>query len=98
MLSNVITKSREATLLVDTNVDYLKKKKDNLAIKNIFHFYGFQQIVTKLTRIRENSKTLIDTNASTISACDIIPKSIADHDMVGYVRKINCIKFNSKTI
>ena len=29
---------------------------------------------------------------------DVIPTSIADHDMVGYVRKINCIKFNSKAI
>ena len=27
MISNVITKSREVTLLGDTNVDYLKKKK-----------------------------------------------------------------------
>ena len=102
MLSNVITKSREVTLLGDTNVDYLKKKEDNLAIKNIFHLYGFQQIVTKPTRFIEYSKTLIDTifitNASTISAHDVIPTSIADHDMVGYVRKINCIKFNSKTI
>ena len=101
MLSNVITKSREVTLLGDTNVDYLKKN-DNLAIKNIFHLYGFQQIVTKPTRITEYSKTLIDTifttNASTISAHDVILTSIADHDMVGYVRKINCIKFNSKTI
>ena len=101
MLSNVITKSREVTLLGDTNVDY-RKKNDNLAIKNIFHLYGFQQIVTKPTRITEYSKTLIDTifttNATTISAHDVIPTSIADHDMVGYVRKINCIKFNSKTI
>ena len=54
MLSNVITKSREVTLLGDTNVDYLKKN-DNLAIKNIFHLYGFQQIVTKPTRITEYS-------------------------------------------
>ena len=101
MLSNVITKSREVTLLGDTNVDYLKKN-DNLAIKNIFYLYGFQQIVIKPTRITEYSKTLLDTifstNASTISAHDVILTSIADHDMVGYVRKINCIKFNSKTI
>ena len=101
MLSNVVTKSREVTFLGDKNVGYLKKK-DNLAIKNIFHLYSFQQIVTKPTRITEYSKTLIDTifttNTSTISAHDVIPTSIADHDMVGYVRKINCIKFNSKTI
>ena len=32
MLSSVITKSREVTLLGDTNVDYLKKN-DNLTIK-----------------------------------------------------------------
>ena len=91
MLSNVITKSREVTLLGDTNVNYLKKN-DNLAIKNIFHLYSFQQIVTKPTRITEYSKTIIDTifttNAPTISAHDVIPTSIVDHDMVGHVRKI----------
>ena len=101
MLSNVITKSREVTLLGDTNVDY-RKKNDNLAIKNISHLYGFQQIVTKPTRITEYSKTLIDaifaTDASTISAQDVIPRAIADHDMVGYIRKINCIRSNTKTI
>ena len=55
MLSNVITKSREVTLLRDANVDYLKKY-GNLAIKNIFHPYSFQQIVTKPTRTTEYSK------------------------------------------
>ena len=60
MVSNVITKSREVTLLGNTNVDYLKKN-DNLAIKNISHLYGFQQIVTKPSRITKYSKTLIDT-------------------------------------
>ena len=58
MLSNVITKSREETLLGDTNVDYLKEN-DNLPIKNIFHLYGFQETVTTPTRITEYSKTLI---------------------------------------
>ena len=58
MLSNVITKSREVTLLGDRNVDHLKKN-DNLAIKNIFNLCSFQQIVTKPIRITEYSKTLI---------------------------------------
>ena len=49
MLPNVIIKSREVTLLGETNVDYLKKIS-NLAIKNIFHHYGCQQIVTKPRR------------------------------------------------
>ena len=84
MLSNFITKSRKVTLLGDKNVGYLKKN-DNLAIKNIFHLYGFQQIVTKPTRITEDSKTLIDTIfttiASIISAHDVIPRSIGNHDM-----------------
>ena len=91
MLSNVITKSREVTLLEDTNVDYLKKNK-TLVINSIFHLYSFQQIVTKPIRITENSKTLTDTifttNASTISAHDFIPTSFVNHDMVDYVRKI----------
>ena len=56
MLSNVIAISTEVILLADTNVDYLKKN-DNSAIKIIFHLYGFQQIVTKPTRITEYSKT-----------------------------------------
>ena len=60
MLSNVITKSTEVTLLGDTNLDH-QKKNNNLAIKNIFHLYHFQQIVTKSTRITEYSKTLTDT-------------------------------------
>ena len=58
--------------------------------------------MTKPRRIKEHWKTLTDTifttNASTISAHDVIPTSIADHDTIDYVRKINCIKFNSKTI
>ena len=74
MLSNVLTKSRALALVGDTNVDYLKKNND-LAIKNIFHLYGFLRIVTKPTRITQNLKTLIDTifttNASTISAYDV---------------------------
>ena len=74
MLSSLTTKSTEVTLLGDTNVDYLKKN-DNLPIKNIFHIHGFQQFVTKPTRITECSKTLIDTvfttNASTIAHTDV---------------------------
>ena len=55
MLSNAITKSREVTLLGDTNVDYLKKN-DNLGIKNIFHLYGFQRVVKNQQELQNTRK------------------------------------------
>ena len=42
--------------------------------------------------------TVFTTNDSNISAHDLTPTSVADHYMVDYVRQINFIKFNSKTI
>ena len=42
--------------------------------------------------------TVFTTNASNISAHDLTPTSVANHDMVDYVRQINFIKFNYKTI
>jgi len=100
-LNTVVNESREVTLLGDLNINYLKKN-DNKEIKEIIELQGFVQIVTKATRITETSETLIDviltTNVSCIKAHDVIPTSIGDHDMVGYVRKINHTKFNPRTI
>ena len=63
---------------------------------------GYKQLVTKATRITENSKTLIDTiftnKPENISKTDTIPTSLSDHDMVGSVRNLNHLKHESKTI
>ena len=44
----------------DTNINYLDKNNHN-DIKDIFMLNGYKQLVTKVTRIAEVSKTLIDT-------------------------------------
>ena len=101
MISTVIAEFKETTLLGNLNINYMKKN-DNKAVKNVFHEYGFKQIINQPTRITNTSSTLIDcvltTNENIISTHDVIPTSISDHDMVGYVRKMNHCKVAPKVI
>ena len=72
----------------ETNINYLDKNNHN-DIKYIFMLNGYKQLVTKVTRIAEVSKTLIDTiftnKLEKISKTDTIQTSLSDHDMVGCV-------------
>ena len=94
-----------ATLTViimgDININYLDKNNQN-DIKDIFMWNGYKQLVTKATRITEDFKTLIDTiltnKPENIPKIDTILTSLSDHDMVGYVRKLNHLKYECKTI
>ena len=101
MLSVISTELKEIILMGDLNIDYLKKE-NNKPIKEILDFYNLKQIVTKPTRLTSTSRTLIDciltTNKTHIISHDVIPTSIADHDMVGCVRKLHTQKFNPKVI
>ena len=85
----------------DNNTNYLDKNNHN-DIKDIFMLYGYKQLVTKTTRITENSKTLIDTiftkKPENTSKPNTIMTGLSDHDMVGCVRKLNHLKQESKTI
>jgi hypothetical protein len=100
-LSTIMDESKEVTLLGDLNINYLKKN-DNIELKEMLSLSGFSQIITKATRITDTSQTLIDivltTNTSNIKAHDVFPTSIGDHNMIGYVRKMNNFKFKAKTI
>ena len=63
--------------------------------------YDYKQLFTKANRITKDSKTLIDifTNKlENISKPNTIPTTLSDHDMVGCVRKLNHLKYESKTI
>ena len=88
----------------DTNINYLDKNNNNNQnyMKDIFMLNGYKQLVTKGTRITEDSKALIHTiftnKPENISKTDTIPTSLSDHDMVGSVRKLNHLKYESKTI
>ena len=85
----------------DTNINYLDKNNHN-DIKDIFMLNGYKQLVTKATRITEDSKTLTDTIFTNIpkniSKANTVSTSLSDHDMVGCVRKLNHLKYESKTI
>ena len=101
MLSSAAKEDKEMILLGDVNVNYLIPG-DNKDFKTILNLHGLKQIITKPTRITEQTKTLIDiiaTNcAEKVSDCEVIPASIGDHEMVGCVRKINSRKFAPKVI
>ena len=99
---NVISSERkECIIMGDTNINSLDKNNHN-DIKDIFMLYAYKQLVTKATRITEDSKTLIGTTFTNkhknISKTNTIPTSLSDHDMVGCVRKLNHLKYQSKTI
>lgn len=101
MLSIVISESKEVNLLGDINVDFLKAN-NNKDIKEVFNLYGLKQIITKATRVTETSKTLIDciltSRTDSTYVNDVIPTSISDHDMVGFVRKIKRDKLPPKNV
>ena len=54
------SKRKECVIMGDTNINYLDKSNHN-DIKDIFKLNGYKQLVTKTTRITEDSKTPIDT-------------------------------------
>ena len=92
---------KECILLGDINVDFLKANV-NREFKSILQLNGHQQLISSATRIAEGSETLIDIIASSVSDnikdCAVIPAGIADHELIGCVRKINHQKFPGRTI
>ena len=60
ILNVISSKRKECIIMGDTNINYLDKNNHN-DIKDIFMLNGYKKLVTKATRITEDSKTLIDT-------------------------------------
>ena len=91
----------ETIVLGDMNVNYLNKD-NNKEIKSIFQVYGYVQLVKEATRIDGDTKSLIDIIATncpmTIQKTTVIPSCLSDHDMIGFVRKVNNIKYEPRTI
>ena len=89
MLLNISDK--ETITLGDINVNFLKRE-NNQEFKSILQLNGFKQIIKDPTRIDGNTKSLIDiiatNNLITIRNTAVIPCGIADHDMIGCVRKV----------
>ena len=85
----------------DVNCNYFVKE-DHKEIKYIFTAFGLKQLVTKPTRITENSSMLIDvvlTNTpEKISHCDTLLSSLSDHEMIGFIRKKVVMKYAPKRL
>ena len=101
MLLMVMADSKEANLLGDLNVNFFKKANSK-SIKEMFNLYGLKQLLTKATRIKESSKTLIDcvltARSDSMYEHDVIRTSISDPDMVDSVWKIKKDKLPPKII
>ena len=65
--------------------------------------FGFKQLITKPTRYNENNATLIDITVSNnsvhIPSTEVIPmRSLSDHEMIGFTRKLNNYKYTPQKI
>ena len=92
---------KEVMILGDFNVNFLAKN-NHAEFKAILNIHGFKQIIKKPTRVTCTTKSLIDIILSNkpefVKLSDVIPLSIGNHDLIGCVRKINHIKFKSKSL
>ena len=59
-LNTISFERKECIITGDSNINYLDKNNHN-DVKDIFMLNGYKQLVTKATRITEDSNTLIDT-------------------------------------
>ena len=83
MLTEVNNLSMETFLLGDINVNYLVKSCHK-EIKELFITHGLHQLVKLLTRVTQETKSLIGiimTNThSNVQHTKVLPLSLSDHD------------------
>ena len=92
---------KECFLLGDSKVIFLKRS-DNCEFESILQLFGFTQLICTPTRITNDTESLIDISASNNCACIndtiVVPSGVADHELIGCVRKLNHMKFPEETI
>lgn len=92
---------KNTIILGDVNVDFLKSNISK-EFNSILQLYSSGQLIDSPTRIHDDTETLIDIIASNksvnISRSSAIPCGIADHELIGCVRKVNHIKYPSRKI
>ena len=85
----------------DINADYLKPTHCK-ELKQIISTEGFDQLITKPTRVTHESSTLINViianKRENISFSNVYPIGISDHDLIGCVRKLNHRKYTPRII
>ena len=100
-LSSLQKEHKEVIFTGDFNANYLVMS-DSKELKAIIDINGFEQVIKGPIHITENTKTLIDliatNNPSSISKVNVTSYSIADHELIGCVRKLNNIKYKSRSM
>ncbi len=97
MLDKVTVEGKEVALFGDFNIDYkIDESLSNNPIHQIESLYVPNQLVTKPTRVTNNSSKCIDLILSSIPEkhllCDVAKVALSDHYMI-----YTCIGFNVKT-
>lgn len=94
MLSKANEAPKEIILLGGVNANFIDSThvKD---VKSVLILFGMRQLTQKFTRKTNLTSTLIDSiginNIATIR-CKGYTHGIGDHDMVGFLRKINLVR------
>lgn len=107
-LSEVFSYRKSNIILGDFNIDLLKDTCYSKQLKRKIDDWGMKQLITKPTRITENSKTLIDlviTNNCNLKADSVIDNSVSDHNNIEIylndrsdndtIDKFKVLKYNS---
>ena len=85
----------------DFKINYLSNATTQ-NVKRTFNILALTQIIKTETRINEDSSTRIDLiftkKAAKVTNASSFPLSFSYHDMIGCVKKINTIKYDSRTI
>ena len=97
LVSEIDSENKECILAGDMNCDMLHTRdNDTRHIKRIYGTYQFKQMITEVTRVTSDTRTLIDHIASNkpdrISSGGVISCGISDHGAVFVVRSIQMPK------
>ena len=105
LVSEIDSENKECILAGDMNSDMLKTRdNDTRQIKRIYGTYQFKQMITEVTRVTSDTRTLIDHIASNkphcISSGGVISGSISDHDAAFVPRSMRIPKLpkNSRIV
>ena len=94
-LCNFTTNEIETTLLGDFNFNCMALNSATKNFKRLTNLYQLKQLITKPTRITEDSRTLIDlflTSRPELYETGVIPVGYSDHCAIVGIRKLHRVK------
>ena len=95
ILSNFTTNETKTILLGDFNFNYMAPNSATKNFKRLTNLYQLKQLITKPTRITEDSRTLIDlflTSRTELYETSVIPVGYSDHCAIVGIKKLHRVK------